>query len=202
MSGWKESNLSIVVVALLLLLPCTLISGQTPSCTPQESEDLLESLLNLLTERRRPTSPTIVNVTYAVFDIKEVDEVKGIILLQGLISQSWIDPRLQSSVCTNENFWIPIPEELRNMVWVPRTAVTSSVGADIIAAPVPLIDLNLYPSSGRLVYESAQMMRLPCKTDYRKFPFDSIKCDFFISKFSLSLFIVNDCTHTTGHSYI
>lgn len=152
-------------------------------CTPERSEDLLDNLLTNYNPKRRPSTPIVINVTYVIQDIKDVDEVKGIIQVQSLLIQSWIDPRLRTPMyCDRKNFSLPIGEDWRSKFWYPPSSIWSAAGAETVAAPVPQLGITLEPYTGLLTFNWQQLVKLPCRTNYRPFPFDSIDCSFYICK--------------------
>ncbi|KAL4225526.1 hypothetical protein ACF0H5_016214 [Mactra antiquata] len=121
------------------------------------------------------SKPTIINVTFDLVSIRELDEILGKLSIVGIIWMIWEDPRLTWNPADYGNTMVT-RLEMRE-VWKPDLIIAhpiesiSAVGFDHYHYPI-----RAY-ANGIALWAPGDVMTTTCKIDVAYYPFDTQTCE-------------------------
>ncbi len=102
-----------------------------------------------------------------------------------LIFQQWEDPRLVLNLpdSCDRSITIPINTEIMSKVWIPPVRLVNAIRATTVSAPHLMETIGVTPD-GQVNFIRNFEASFPCVTSYKRFPFDNIVCDLFLTAFT------------------
>ncbi|KAL4225532.1 hypothetical protein ACF0H5_016220 [Mactra antiquata] len=117
---------------------------------------------------------TVVNVTFDLISIRELDEIIGKLSVVGILRMVWLDPRLtwDNTMYGNASYTSIDMQEVwkPSLIIVPPADVISAVGFDQFHYPV------FVSSNGTVAWAPGDVMTTSCTINIAYYPFDTQIC--------------------------
>lgn len=164
-----------LMVHLILLS----ILHYAPAQTIQDATALYDELTKDYNMHIRPvedqSKPVVVNMTFDLVSIREMDEISGKLSIVGIMWMSWEEPRMRwNPTSYNNTFSIKVPNY---KVWKPDLVIAhpietiKSVGYHHEWYPVQ------YYYNGVAIWAPGDVMTTTCSIDVTYYPFDTQNCE-------------------------
>lgn len=168
-----HNSVILFVTCMLVLMP------NSNTQTIDDANNLMSNVLSGYNKYVRPqvdqSQPTIINVTFYLVSVRDVDAISRTITIVGFLYFTWIDPRVTwNPYAYNGTIFQLFPHQ---DVWKPDlviarpTYTTMAVGYHHTWIPVR------YYFNGYAIYGPGDVFSTTCDIDVKVYPFDTQVCD-------------------------
>ncbi|XP_045177362.2 neuronal acetylcholine receptor subunit alpha-2-like [Mercenaria mercenaria] len=161
---------------IVLLLVCVIsVGGQTIDDASLLHDTLMSGYNKYVRPSVDQSKPVVVNLTFELVSIRELDEIMGKLSIVGMLWLFWEEPRMTwNPFAYNQTFTARLPMK---EVWKPDLVIahpvdsTKAVGFDHHWYPVR------YYYNGVAIWTPGDVMTTTCNIDVTYYPFDTQTCE-------------------------